>query len=326
MGESSKKKHNEQLKSYMDDPDVQSLATSIRKRAEAVNTIGKKEGFSIAFLKEVTTFVSYMNGQAASAILACKEDISNSNKSFKLVVNEYLENSEQLLDFCSALDKFVKSARDSHSYTQYVVQQYFDNKMETDYCMKILEKLKKLKASDDIHAHSAESLHQKIISLIEQFEKLCKNLEQEIVKIDEAKNRVGTQKKRTSLVYKSASLIGSLAFAGFVGFDFLPELADIVSGFADIASDVADAGSTATDVASNTADAASHQHIDAVEASCLDSIGRHENASQIAVKAGFTAVAVVPALNFGHTLVMSHFESKEKHLDNQKIEGHELNT
>ena len=57
MGESSKKKHNDQLKSYMDDPDVKSLATSIRKRAEDVNNIRKKEGFSIAFLKEVTRFV-----------------------------------------------------------------------------------------------------------------------------------------------------------------------------------------------------------------------------------------------------------------------------
>ncbi|KAK9942388.1 hypothetical protein M0R45_008057 [Rubus argutus] len=224
MGESSKKQHNEQLKSYVDDPDVKSLATSIRKRAEDVNNI----------------------------------------------------------------------PRDSHSYTQYVVQQYFDNKMETEYGMKILEKLKNLKASDDIHAQSAESLLQKIKSLLTQFEKLCKNLEQEIVKIDEEKNRVG-----------------------FVGFDFLPDLADIVSGCADIASDVADTASTAADVASNTADAASHPHIDAVEAASLNSIGNHEDASKYAVKAGFTAVTAIP-LHFGINLVMSHFENKEKDLDTQK--------
>ncbi|PRQ60828.1 hypothetical protein RchiOBHm_Chr0c38g0503091 [Rosa chinensis] len=182
MGESYKKR-NEQLKSFKDDPVVESLANNVRIRAEAVNNIRKKEGFSIAFLKEVTAFVSYMNGQAASVILACKQDISTSNKSFKLVVNEYLNNSEQLLDFCSALDKFVKSARDSHLYTQYVVQQCFDNKMETEYCLKILEKLKILKSSDDIHTDSAESLHQKIKGLIAQFEKLCKNLVHEILRL-----------------------------------------------------------------------------------------------------------------------------------------------
>ncbi|KAK9942359.1 hypothetical protein M0R45_008029 [Rubus argutus] len=230
MGESSKKQHNEQLKSYVDDPDVKSLATGIRKRAEDVNNI----------------------------------------------------------------------PRDSHSYTQYVVQQYFDNKMETEYCMKILEKLKNLKASDDIHAQSAESLLQKIKYLLTQFEKLCKNLEQEIVKIDEEKNRVG-----------------------FVGFDFLPDLADIVSGCADIASDVEDTASTAADVAPNTADAASHPHIDAVAAS-LNSIGNHEDASKYAVKAGFTAVTAIP-LHFGHNLVMSHFENKQKGFGHPE-EGHRLDT
>ncbi|PRQ23547.1 hypothetical protein RchiOBHm_Chr6g0262571 [Rosa chinensis] len=315
MGESYKKR-NEQLKSFKDDPVVESLANNVRIRAEAVNNIRKKEGFSIAFLKEVTAFVSYMNGQAASVILACKQDISTSNKSFKLVVNEYLNNSEQLLDFCSALDKFVKSARDSHLYTQYVVQQCFDNKMETEYCLKILEKLKILKSSDDIHTDSAESLHQKIKGLIAQFEKLCKNLVHEIFKINEEKNRVGTQKKHTSLAYKSVSTIG-LVFAGLVGADFLPDLADIVSGIAEIATDVADAASNTADAASCAVDAATHPHIESVQAASLEFINNHETASKYAVSAGFTAVAAVP-LNLGHSLVMSHYDNKQKVLDNKK--------
>ncbi|XP_024163985.1 uncharacterized protein LOC112170953 [Rosa chinensis] len=250
-----------------------------------------------------------MNGQAASAILTCEQDISTCNKSFKLVVNEYLSNSEQLLDFCSALDKFVKLARDGHSYTQYVVQQYFENKMETEYCLKILEKLKNLKSSDDIHANSAESLHQKIKGLIAQFEKLCKNLEHEIFKINVEKNRVGAQKKHTSLAYKSVSGIG-LVFAGLVGADFLPDLADIVFGIAEIASDVADAASCA-------ADAATHPHIESVQATSLECINNHETASKYVVRAGFTAVSAVP-LNLGHSLVMSHYDNKQKDLDNKK--------
>ncbi|KAM5548989.1 UPF0496 protein [Rosa sericea] len=315
MGESYKKKHNEQLKSFKDDPDVK-IANNIRIRAEAVYNVSKQEGFSLALLKEVTAFVSYMNGQAASAILTCEQDISTSNKSFKLVVNEYLSNSEQLLDFCSALDKFVKLARDGHSYTQYVVQQYFENKMETEYCLKILEKLKNLKSSDDIHANSAEGLHQKIKGLIAQFEKLCKNLEHEIFKINVEKNRVGTQKKHTSLAYKSVSAIG-LVFAGLVGADFLPDLADIVSGIAEIASDVADAASNTADAASCAADAATHPHIESVQAASLECINNHETASKYAVRAGFTAVAAVP-LNLGHSLVMSQYDNKQKDLDNKK--------
>ncbi|KAK9942397.1 hypothetical protein M0R45_008064 [Rubus argutus] len=180
------------------------------------------------------------------------------------------QHNEQLKSYVDNPD-VVKSARDSHSYTKYVVQQYFDNKMETEYCMKILEKLKNLKASDDIHAQSAESFLQKI----------------------------------------------NLCSRGFVGFDFLPDLADIVSGCADIASDVGDAASTAVDIASNTADAASHPHIDAVEAASLKSIANHVYASKYAVKAGFTAVTAIP-LHFGHNLVMSHFKYKQKDLDTQK--------
>ncbi|XP_004291997.1 PREDICTED: UPF0496 protein At4g34320-like [Fragaria vesca subsp. vesca] len=309
MGESYKKKHDEQLESLKDDPEVNDLANNIRTRAEAVNNICKKDGFSIACLKEVTIFVSYMNGQAASAILACKKDISISNKSFNLVVNEYLNNSEQLLDFCSALDQFVKSARDSHSYTQYVVQQFLESKMETEYCLKILEKLKNLKSSEDIHAHSAESLHQKIKALITHFEKLCRNLKQEIVKIDEEKNRVGTQKKRTSLTYKSISTI-TVICAGLLGADFLLDLADIVSGivdFSDGASGITDAASCATN------NSATHPQLEPIQ----EYISNHEKASEYAVKAGFMAAVAVP-LNAGHSLAMSYYDKKQEDLDNKK--------
>ncbi|KAL6140252.1 hypothetical protein ACLB2K_058558 [Fragaria x ananassa] len=318
MGESHKKKHDEQLESLKDDPEVNDLANNIRTRAEAVNNIRKKEGFSIAFLKEVTIFVSYMNGQAASAILACKKDISTSNKSFKLVVNEYLNNSEQLLDFCSALDQFVKSARDSHSYTQYVVQQFLESKMETEYCFKILEKLKNLKSSEDIHAHSAESLHQKIKALITQFEKLCRNLKEEIVKIDEEKNRVGTQKKRTSLTYKSISTI-TVICAGLLGADFLPDLADIVSGIVDYsdgvssATDVASSATNNAAYASATNNAATHPQLESIQ----EYISNHEKASEYVVKAGFMAAVAAP-LKVGDSLVMYYYDKKQEGLDNKK--------
>ncbi|KAL6213543.1 hypothetical protein ACLB2K_012990 [Fragaria x ananassa] len=241
---------------------------------------------------------------------------STSNKSFKLVVNAYLNNSEQLLDFCSALDQFVKSARDSHSYTQYVVLQFLESKMEAEHCLKILEKLKNLKSSEDIHAHSAESLRQKIKALITQFEKLCRNLEQEIVKIDEEKNRVGTQKKHTSLTYKSISTI-TVICAGLLGADFLPDLADIASGvvdFADGASSTADGASSTADAAScATNNVATHPHLESLQ----ECVSNHEKVSEYVVKAGFMAAVAAP-LKVGGSLVMSYYDKKQEDLDNKK--------
>lgn len=76
------------------------------------------------------------------------------------------------------LSKFVESARESHTFIQSVVQQYFDNGMATGIggsrCRMIVEKLKKLKTSDD---HSAERLLEHIESLRKKHENMLENLE-----------------------------------------------------------------------------------------------------------------------------------------------------
>lgn len=44
-------------------------------------------------------------------------------ETFKVVVEEYVHNSEEMLDFCSVLDKFLKSARNNHLEIDQLIQQ-----------------------------------------------------------------------------------------------------------------------------------------------------------------------------------------------------------
>lgn len=71
--------------------------------------------------------------------MVCKEDISSgrwrrkkkemNEERFKGVVEEYVHNSGEMLNFCSLLDKFLKSARNNHLEIEQVIQQC---KMKTE--------------------------------------------------------------------------------------------------------------------------------------------------------------------------------------------------
>ncbi|KAF2316566.1 hypothetical protein GH714_041907 [Hevea brasiliensis] len=109
------------------DEDLQSFDTSLQVRTNhVINTLAvgvEVRALSFDSLKEVTECLLEMNQEVVKVILECKKDIWKNQELFELV-EEYFENSLQTLDFCTALEKCLKRARDSQLLILVAIQQF----------------------------------------------------------------------------------------------------------------------------------------------------------------------------------------------------------
>ncbi|KAJ9152880.1 hypothetical protein P3X46_026390 [Hevea brasiliensis] len=135
------------------DEDLQSFDTSLQVRTNhVINTLAvgvEVRALSFDSLKEVTECLLEMNQEVVKVILECKKDIWKNQELFELV-EEYFENSLQTLDFCTALEKCLKRARDSQLLILVAIQQ-FEEESEAggNRYVKTLEGLKNFKTSGD---------------------------------------------------------------------------------------------------------------------------------------------------------------------------------
>ncbi|CAN0909982.1 UPF0496 protein At4g34320 [Linum grandiflorum] len=126
----------EQLSSYAAacraDEDLRSFDTNLQQRtSHVINTLAvgvEVRALSFDSLKEVTECLLEMNQEVVKVILDCKKDIWRSQDLFELV-EEYFDNSLQTLDFCAALEKSLKRARDNQLLLLVALQE-FDEEMK----------------------------------------------------------------------------------------------------------------------------------------------------------------------------------------------------
>ncbi|PSS02573.1 UPF0496 protein [Actinidia chinensis var. chinensis] len=115
-----------ELNSY-EDQDLQSFYNNLQVRTDQViNTVAGQvevQAPSLDSLREVTQCLLEMNQQVAKVTLKSKTDIWNTEGLFELI-EEYFENSLLTLDFCAALDKCLKRARDNQLHILIAVQQF----------------------------------------------------------------------------------------------------------------------------------------------------------------------------------------------------------
>ncbi|KAI3970984.1 hypothetical protein MKX01_024631 [Papaver californicum] len=129
------------------DPDLQSFDES----TERVRAL------SLDSLKKVTGCLLEMNEEVVKIILDCKQDIWKNQQLFELV-EEYFENSLQTLDFCTALEKCLKKARDSQLLIHVALQQFeeedggLEKKINYKHQIVMLDKLQaqKIKLDNDL--------------------------------------------------------------------------------------------------------------------------------------------------------------------------------
>ncbi|CAL9132020.1 unnamed protein product [Musa acuminata var. zebrina] len=117
------------------DPELQTFDTTLQQRtSRAISTLAlgvEVRSLSLDSLREITSCLLEMNQEVVKVILACKRDIWKSPELFDLV-EDYFENSLQTLDFCTALERCLKRARDSQLIIHVALQRFAEGEDETE--------------------------------------------------------------------------------------------------------------------------------------------------------------------------------------------------
>ncbi|KAM1106174.1 hypothetical protein ACFX13_003117 [Malus domestica] len=184
------------------DADLQSFDTNLHTRTnQVINTIAagvEVRALSFDSLKEVTGCLLEMNQEVVKVILECKKDIWKNQELFELV-EEYFENSLQTLDFCTALDKCLKRARDSQLLILVALQQFEEEtEMGGSRYTRTLEELKNFKTIGDPFTEEFfqifQSVYKQQISMLEKLQ-LRKN------KLDKKLKGINAWRKVTNMIF-----------------------------------------------------------------------------------------------------------------------------
>ncbi|KAG5407690.1 hypothetical protein IGI04_013809 [Brassica rapa subsp. trilocularis] len=173
---------------------ISTLATGVEVRA-----------LSFDSLKEVTECLLEMNQEVVKVILDCKKDIWKNQELFELV-EDYFENSLKTLDFCAALEKGLRIARDSQLLILVSLQQFEDESLVEggNGYEKTLEELKNFK--------EAESPFDE-----DFFKMMLEKLQHRKNKLDKKLKSIHTWRKLSSIIFVATFatvLICSVVAAG----------------------------------------------------------------------------------------------------------------
>ncbi|KAL6502529.1 hypothetical protein OROHE_024534 [Orobanche hederae] len=214
------------------DVDLQSFDTTLQTRTtEVINSLAagvEVKALSFESLKQTTECLLELNQEVVKVILDCKKDIWKNQDLFDLV-EEYFDNSLKTLDFCAALEKCLKRARDSQLLIKVVLQQ-FDDETGDDKYSKTLAELKNFKDAGDpftdefFQVFQSVYLHQ--IQMLEKLQ-LRKN------KLDKKLRYIRSWRRVSSIIFAAtfaAVLICSVVAAAIAA----PPLAAALSAAASI--------------------------------------------------------------------------------------------
>ncbi|CAI0377213.1 unnamed protein product [Linum tenue] len=114
------------------DEELRSFDTKLQARTNhVINTVAadvEVRALSLDSLKEVIGCLLDVNQEVVKVILDCKKDIWKSHELFKLV-EDYFDNSLHTLDFCAALEKSLKRARDNQLLLLVALQQFDEEEL-----------------------------------------------------------------------------------------------------------------------------------------------------------------------------------------------------
>lgn len=193
------------------DEELQSFDTTLHARTNRViNTIAagvEVRALSFDSLKEVTGCLLEMNQEVVKVILECKKDIWKNQELFELV-EDYFDNSLKTLDFCAALEKCLKRARDSQLLIMVALQQFEeeDNVKDDDddgtnnstRFAKTLDELKNFKAAGDPFT---EEFFQNFQSVYRQQILMLEKLQMRKNKLDKRLKYIHAWRKVSSIIF-----------------------------------------------------------------------------------------------------------------------------
>ncbi|OVA18649.1 Protein of unknown function DUF677 [Macleaya cordata] len=186
------------------DPDLQSFDEALQHRtSQVINTLAvgvEVRALSLDSLKEVTGCLLEMNEEVVKIILDCKQDIWKNQELFELV-EEYFENSLQTLDFCTALEKCLKKARDSQLIIHVALQQFEEEDgMEKKKYLRTMEELKNFKAAGDPFT---EEFFEILKSVYKHQIMMLEKLQVQKSKLDKKLKSVKAWRKVSSIIFAS---------------------------------------------------------------------------------------------------------------------------
>ncbi|KAI3446073.1 hypothetical protein Pfo_002738 [Paulownia fortunei] len=185
------------------DEDLQSFDTTLQVRTNnVINTLAagvEVRALSFESLREVTECLLEMNQEVVKVILDCKKDIWKNQELFELV-EEYFENSLKTLDFCAALEKCLKSARDSQLLIHIALQQ-FEEEDEVEGNERYSKTLEELKNFKDAGDPFTEEFFQIFQSVYRQQMLMLERLQSKKNKLDKKLKYIHAWRKVSSIIF-----------------------------------------------------------------------------------------------------------------------------
>ncbi|KAK4401572.1 hypothetical protein Sango_0897900 [Sesamum angolense] len=186
------------------DVDLQSFDTTLQVRTNnVINSIAagvEVRALSFDSLREVTECLLEMNQEVVKVILDCKKDIWKNQELFELV-EEYFENSLKTLDFCAALEKCLKSARDRQLLIHVALQQFEEEARVEGNNGRYLRTLEELKNFRDAGDPFTEEFFQIFQSVYRQQMLMLEKLQSRKNKLDKKLKYIHAWRKVSSIIF-----------------------------------------------------------------------------------------------------------------------------
>ncbi|XP_013595908.1 PREDICTED: UPF0496 protein At4g34320 [Brassica oleracea var. oleracea] len=185
------------------DTELQSFDTCMQARtSHVISTLAtgvEVRALSFDSLKEVTECLLEMNQEVVKVILDCKKDIWKNNELFELV-EDYFENSLKTLDFCAALEKGLRKARDSQLLILVALQQFEDESLVEggNGYEKTLEELKSFKEAESPFDEDFFKMFQ---SVYKHQMLMLEKLQHRKNKLDKKLKSIHTWRKLSSIIF-----------------------------------------------------------------------------------------------------------------------------
>ncbi|CAG7885105.1 unnamed protein product [Brassica rapa] len=185
------------------DTELQSFDTCMQARtSHVISTLAtgvEVRALSFDSLKEVTECLLEMNQEVVKVILDCKKDIWKNQELFELV-EDYFENSLKTLDFCAALEKGLRKARDSQLLILVALQQFEDESLVEggNGYEKTLEELKNFKEAESPFDEDFFKMFQ---SVYKHQMLMLEKLQHRKNKLDKKLKSIHTWRKLSSIIF-----------------------------------------------------------------------------------------------------------------------------
>ncbi|XP_064949273.1 UPF0496 protein 1-like [Musa acuminata AAA Group] len=178
------------------DPELQGFDSTLQRcTSRVISSLAlgvEVRSLSLDSLREITGCLLEMNQEVVKVILECKSDIWKTPELFGLV-EDYFENSLHTLDFCAALEKCLKKARDGQLIIQVALQHFAEEEAEPEpepqkdakkKYSRTLEELRLFKAAGDPFTEEFfqvfQSVHGQQLLMLEKLQQRKNKLDKQL--------------------------------------------------------------------------------------------------------------------------------------------------